>query len=391
MITLSAARARARKRVDRYLRDWAAFGGADAEFTVPLNPPTERTVLADTGAAIAWSREWRDVDGVEWATRQWPSVGAQRVPERVVLRGADAIAAFAGRAEARDWRALHGRAARLRDAFLDRAVDDEHGAALSLALAGAIRTHWRPILGLDEADFVRLVDVVLWFVAYPASGWRIRQLPIRGIDTKWLARHRAVVTGLHLAVTERASLGLTASPNLVRVRILDPRMRPGGLCDIAAPAEELAVLDIRPEKVFVFENLESVLAMPDLSDAVVIHGGGYGVDDRLRRIPWVVDGRVSYWGDLDSHGFAILNQLRSVCPDAESVLMDEATLLAFRDLWVPEPDPATGTFGLLTDAEQLTLDRVRAEGNVRMEQERITWRYAMAELLRAGALEQQPG
>lgn len=392
MVTLAAARARARKRVERDLRDWAAFGGADAELTVPLNPPTERAVLADTGAAIAWSRGWRDVEGTEWTTRQWPSAGAQRVPERVVLHGADAIAAFAGRTESRAWRTLDERSARLRAALLDevalfdKAADEESGAARWSALAGAIRTHGRTILGLDEADFVRLVDVVLWFVAHPASGWRIRQLPIRGIDTKWLAHHRAIVAGLHLAVTGRASLGLTAAPNLVRLRILGPRLRPGGLCDISAPAEELARLDIRPATVFVFENLESVLAMPDLPDAVVIHGAGYGVDDRLRNIPWALNGRVHYWGDLDSHGFAILNQLRSVCPDAQSVLMDEATLLAFRDLWVPEPDPATGTFGLLTQAEQSTLDRLRSEGNVRMEQERITWQFAMAELSAASGI-----
>jgi len=145
------------------------------------------------------------------------------------------------------------------------------------------------------------------------------------------------------------------------------------------------MLDIQPENVFVFENLESVLAMPDLPGAVVIHGAGYGVDDRLRNIPWALTSPLSYWGDLDSHGFAILNQLRSVCPDARSVLMDEATLLAFRDLWVPEPGPATGVFGLLTDAEQSALDRLRAEGNVRMEQERITWQFALAELRRVDA------
>lgn len=306
MVTVTAARERARKRVDRDLRDWAASGGASAEFTVPLNPPTERAVLVDTGAAIAWSREWRDVEGTEWAVRQWPSVGAQRVPERVVLHGADAIAAFAGRTEARAWRTLNGRAARLRTALLDGAVDEE--PELSVTLASAIRTHGRTVLGLDEADFVRLVAAVLWFVAHPASVWRIRQLPIRGIDTKWLARHRAVVTGLHVAVTGRASLGLTAAPNLVRVRILDPRLRPGGLGDISAPAEELARLDIQPENVFVFENLESVLAMPDSPGAVVIHGAGYGVDDRLRDIPWVLNGRVNCWDDLDSHGFAILEQ-----------------------------------------------------------------------------------
>ena len=385
MVTLSAARERARKRVDRDLRDWAAFGGVDAEFTVPLNPPTERTVLADTGAAIAWAREWRDIDGTEWTTRQWSSAGAQRVPERVVLHGAEAIAAFAGQSEARAWRTLNDRATRLCEAFLDAAVDEEPDAALPIALAGAIRTHGRTVLGLDDADFTRLVDVVLWFVARPVSGWRIRQLPIRGIDTKWLVRHRAVVTGLHFAITGHATLGLTAAPSLVRVRILDPRMRPNGLCDISAPAEELARIEIQPETAFVFENLESVLAMPDMPGAVVFHGAGYGVDVRLRDIPWALASQVRYWGDLDSHGFAILNQLRSVCPGAQSVLMDEATLLAFRDLWVPESDPATGVFGLLTDAERCTLDRLRAEGNVRMEQERITWQYALVELQRVSA------
>ena len=35
-----------------------------------------------------------------------------------------------------------------------------------------------------------------------------------------------------------------------------------------------------------------------------------------------------YWGDLDTHGFAILNRLRECFPHARSMLMDRATLLA---------------------------------------------------------------
>jgi hypothetical protein len=49
---------------------------------------------------------------------------------------------------------------------------------------------------------------------------------------------------------------------------------------------------------------------------------------------------VHYWGDLDSHGFAILDQLRAHLPHAQALLMDAATLHAHRAQWVPEPAPA---------------------------------------------------
>ena len=68
---------------------------------VVLHPPNERAVLADQAGAIAWVRSWRGVSGegveVHWTRRQWASVGAQDVPERLAIRGADAVARFAGR------------------------------------------------------------------------------------------------------------------------------------------------------------------------------------------------------------------------------------------------------------------------------------------------------
>jgi len=120
--------------------------------------------------------------------------------------------------------------------------------------------------------------------------------------------------------------------------------------------------------------------MPELPGAVVVHGGGYAAP-RLGGIPWIQAGRVVYWGDLDSDGFAILHALRSGCTDVTSVLMDEETLLAYRDLWVPEPKAAAGTYSTLTAGEQRVLERIRSEGNVRLEQERIAWEVALAKLL----------
>lgn len=87
-----------------------------------------------------------------------------------------------------------------------------------------------------------------------------------------------------------------------------------------------------------------------------------------------------HWGDLDSNGFAILNRLRSWHADVTSVLMDVDTLLADEDLWLPEPTPHRGALERLAPAEARALERLRDEGHVRLEQERLPWESALSAL-----------
>jgi len=373
-VTVLQARERARKRVLLDQRDWAAYGDEHAVLEIVLHPPTERAALEDQAAAIAWVHTWRAISAadVRWGDRQWSRVGSQSVPERCVLNGADAIAAFAGWEPGRDWVLLRSRAAALRAEF--------PGAPEALSVA--IRTHGLALQRMSEADFSTLMPVVAWLVEHPSSGSRIRQLPIRGIDTKWLEAHRSVVEGLHSAVSSRPSLGLLMPPDRVRVLFLDPALAPGGLTDVTAPVEQLGSLDLTPRVVFVFENLETMFSMPEVPGAVVVHGSGYAAS-RLRTIPWLQSAHIVYWGDLDSDGFAILHALRLSCASVTSVLMHEDVLLAYRDLWVPEPKAARGTYPMLTAGEQQTLGRIRSEGNVRLEQERIPWDVALPALLAA--------
>ncbi|EPR75027.1 hypothetical protein ADILRU_2564 [Leifsonia rubra CMS 76R] len=392
MVTVAEAQQRARKMVEGSQRQWAATGGETVRLEVVLHPPTERTVQLDVVGAIAWTQSWRELAStdpsadVTWTDRQWPSAGRQSVPQRCVLVGADVIAAFAGSGVARSWRTLRDRAARLRAEFSCAADFPSADPEKALdALAAAIRTHAGKLQLLPEKDFETLIPVISWLAEHPTSGWRIRQLPIRGIDTKWLERHRSIVEGLHTAVTGRSSLGLLASPTQLRVRFLDPTMRPGGMSDVSASVDELAALDIVPHVVFVFENLETVLAMPETPGAVVVHGSGYAAP-RLGAIPWIRNGEVIYWGDLDSDGFSILHALRSGCPDVTSVLMDDETLFAYRDLWVPETKPAAGVYPSLTPTELRTLEHIRSEGNVRLEQERIDWQFALGKLRDAAGI-----
>lgn len=67
------------------------------------------------------------------------------------------------------------------------------------------------------------------------------------------------------------------------------------------------------------------------------------------------------------------------------MLMNEDVLIEHRDLWVPEPTPATGEFSHLLPEERAVIARLREFGNVRLEQERLTWPTCVEEL-RSAAL-----
>lgn len=369
------ARIRADKKYQQNFGRWAAAAARLSSDEVParaldmpLHPPSEAQALAHGRAAVDWVASWKDVPGTVWGSRQWASLGRQSVPERLVLNTPADVARFCGRES--HWNRITLRLSALIDLPLP-------GNAPAFAAAAA-----RSAGGMAElpaADFDRLLGVLDWLRSNPDSGLYIRQLPIRGVDGKWVGAHRGLVERLHAAATGASSLGLAAAPELIRIRFLDPDLAPGGLGDLAAPAASLAALEISPRTVFVFENLESVVAMPAVPGAVVIHGSGYAVD-RIARIPWAGKAHIVYWGDLDSHGFAILNRIRATGLPISTVLMELATLERFEDLCVTEAKPATGTFSHLQPAELDMMALLAARGHLRLEQERVEWGYALSRL-----------
>ncbi|KAB1659684.1 hypothetical protein F8O01_05355 [Pseudoclavibacter chungangensis] len=370
-VSVDRLRERARRLLLRDGNSWAATGDEAALLELPLHPPSERAALADPTAARAWTDSWLRAASelpieVSWISRNWARLGAQELPERVVVRGPGRIAAVAGTAQAHDWLALRDRLLALRELI---------GPGDDVVLA--LRSHARTIAALSSTDVERLHGVLRWLRDNPASGRAVRELPIRGVHTKWIEARRGLVEALHRLMSNEPGLGLREPTPLVRMRVLDERLAPGGLTDLSVPVDDLAALPLRPERVFVFENLASVLAMPPVPGAVVLDGGGHRVH-LIARLPWAQE--VTYWGDLDSHGFAILHRLRALGVRSTSALMDTETLLAHRDLWVAEDSPSIAALPLLTGEEEATLRRLGSEGNVRLEQERIPWPYALARL-----------
>jgi hypothetical protein len=225
-----------------------------------------------------------------------------------------------------------------------------------------------------------------------------RQIDVPGVHSKFIeSRRRLLGELLDLVLPAEAvdaqalgaqgfeqRYGLLAKPALVRFRILDPRLRVAGLDDVSTPAAQFARLDFAVSRVFITENEINGLAFPDTPDSLVVFGLGYGVE-RLAQVPWLRDKSVFYWGDLDTHGFAILDSLRGVLPGACSFLMDRETLLAHQSLWVEEPEPTHKPLDRLTPGEQALYQDLCADRlgpRVRLEQERISFGHLQRALVR---------
>ncbi len=253
----------------------------------------------------------------------------------------------------------------------------------------------KPLLLLEHADsWERVLSVLGWFKEHRRAGIYIRQIDVRGVDTKFVESHKGLLVELLDLVLSpetvdptagrrfEARYGLRAKPPLVRFRILDSKHRIAGLSDLTTTVSELARLELPVRRVFITENEINGLAFPDFADSAVFFGMGYTLD-RLADIPWLTAKDLHYWGDIDTHGFAILDRLRASFPAARSLLMNRETLLEHGPLWVTESSRHLGPLARLTLEENALYEELAADRlgkSVRLEQERIAYGWVEAAL-----------
>jgi hypothetical protein len=373
------------KAQNRYRSVWrdALLGADPGVYTVALDPPSASAVTARAGDVAAWLTRWR-----QWAA-QHPDVtlrtrtirtkfGAQPIhthldiPDTAVLAGLN------------PGTASHWQRARAR---WDQLRPHQPGQKVRPLLAR--------IVDLDNYDFTTLLSATAWFRAHPRSGLTVRSVPIPGMHTKWLARHRGMVLACLGASTDSSqftettgdsdpvdiptgdldALGLRPLPREMSVVLADPVLRAavGGLRQISAPVDELARLQIHPDAVLIVENKEPALAWSDTAGLVVIHSLGNHLDV-LSGLPWIRQDRCWYWGDLDRHGFTILSRARTMVPQLASLLMAPGDIETYRSLGVEEDldryDQPDSTLSL-AEASALAALQLTNGKFLRTEQERI--------------------
>jgi len=357
------------------LRD-AVFGESRFPLRLSLKTPDSADITERFEAVRAWAAALAGAPlRIEWQEVRHRVQGMQRLPASAWVDTIEDALGWLGRR--REWDRFQ--------ALLAATRQDE-----------PVLVPWlgkRPLQALELADaWPRLLAVVGWLAAHPRPGIYLRQVDLPGVHSKFIEAHRAVLgelldLALPAAVIDAdrsgvsqfaARYGFAEKPVRIRLRVLDAGNRAfaGAICpDVTLDADSFAGLALGVRHVFITENETNFLAFPKMRDAIVIFGAGYGWD-ALARSRWLEACAINYWGDIDTHGFAILDQLRSHFPHVRSLLMDRATLDAHMISWGEEDKPAVADLHRLTPEERALYDDLRdnrIRPKLRLEQEHVSF------------------
>jgi len=375
----------------RLLEAWLKgryFGDPETDaFRFPLKGPTAAESLHDFDTVRRWTEEWAAhaereagtgavLEWKEWDHRQ---LGKNRIPVALSFSSLDNLARYLKRHKELDaWRT---------------------GRSLILTRFPSLEPWVRkqPLAILENANNLDLLLALTdWYLANQNSGMYLRQVPVRRVDTKFIEQNRAVLRQWwSLLVPEIAMppsysfeerFGFLSKPELIRFRILDANSVLSPYTDLTVPAEEFARAPLPFSRILIVENDITALSLPSIPDAAVIFGRGYGFTG-LAKSAWLHEKKIWYWGDLDTNGFCILDQLRASFPSARSFLMDRDTFIDNRDKWVTEIKPAIRGLPRLTESESSLYRDLHEnrfdfslDGFPRLEQELIPWKSVISAL-----------
>jgi hypothetical protein len=343
--------------------------GQDWEpLSITVRGPSARQIGEHLAEVRQWAAEWAEAARgplrVEYKQVGGRDFGVNSIPGRVWLDGYDDA-----------W------------ALLNVRPDVRRLTGLIEAACGTRLIPWltgHPMRALRLADaWGRLLATVRWIEQRQVPGMYLRQVDVPGVDTKFIERHKGVLAELldvqldpsrvvPAAPDFAGRYGFLRRPGYVRFRVAGGFR---GFSELSVRTDEFTAAPDGITRAYVIENEITYLAFPVQPAAMVIFGGGYAVPV-LEPLGWLAGLEAVYWGDIDTHGFAILDRLRRHLPHARSMLMDRATLLGHRDHWATEPSPTGAALDRLDPAESaLYADLISNAyaGSVRLEQERISF------------------
>ena len=158
-------------------------GGDAWSLEVNLGTPTENQALKQVEDVRAWVAAWQSWHGLgslAWSDRRWRTLGTQRMPEKLVFNEPAEVAYWIGEGER--WH----RAQQRYQALIDR------WPRLASELAG----HFNMLADYSDVDYRRLLDMIAWITQHPSSNLYPRQLPVSGLDSKWLEKRKGLVADL---------------------------------------------------------------------------------------------------------------------------------------------------------------------------------------------------
>lgn len=379
MITLEEIKQKAQRVYRAFLQSWIrgepyipltfSVGKLPSDF-VPLRTAVQE-LQAQSKAVIGYGYS------IEWQQHQKRSLKIQTLPTRIILETATDFLRLIDK----ESEFLHFQ----QDVTLIREQVPQLEDWMLRSPKKVIEYH---------SDWLSLLTVCRYFLEHPRPGLYMRELPL-SVHTKYVEEHIGILrelleqllpsdTIIPDAPTFQQRFGLREEEPLIHARFLDNQLekRYGiPLRELCTPRSQFVRLDLRVQHCMITENKMTFLTLPELPDTFALHGGGFKVSG-LGAISWLRECLILYWGDLDAQGFQILSQLRAIFPHVVSLMMDEATLQAFSDFCVAGMPCSVRQLPYLTLEEHSLFLRL-TEGNIRLEQERISHAYALEHMYRA--------
>ena len=229
---------------------------------------------------------------------------------------------------------------------------------------------------------------------YEPNRYYVRQLPLP-VHTKFLEERSSLLISLLTVIKPallqpvettiskqdwRKRLGLLVPEPMIRTRALDDALRLDGKHDDFGLPLSAFARHIQPaRRIVICENLLNFLTFPQMPNAVTIWSGGGFQIECLADVAWLREKQILYWGDLDAHGFQILNQCRKYFPKTQAILMEQATFEAHAHLVSEGEETKASQLPHLT-TEELALFNLLKQNNWRVEQERLNREWVKEKL-----------
>ncbi|MDX2173853.1 MAG: DUF2220 family protein [Bacteroidota bacterium] len=235
-----------------------------------------------------------------------------------------------------------------------------------------------------------LINVCNYFLKTPKPYLYIRELPIE-VHTKFVESNKGIITSLlNFLISEfvnkeektfETRFNLKLPESLIRFKLLDTNLSGNyfsGVDDISIPVSQFENIKLPISRVIIVENkttLNTFLTLPPLNATMAIYGGGRAVSF-LKNVKWLDEVKILYWGDIDAHGLAILNQFKEYFPNTQSILMDKITLDNFKEFQVMGTNMEDTLLKHL-NSDELEFYRYLRINRIRLEQEKVSNDYVL--------------
>ncbi|MDR2458258.1 MAG: DUF2220 family protein, partial [Clostridiales Family XIII bacterium] len=299
-------------------------------FSIVTRLCNEKEYLQRVNSIQKWRENWENFVkkndlNLKYITKIWPNMGKTHIPNQVDFGNIINILTFIDKKF--EYNKLKERFYKLVHNFpiLNTNFEVIYNEILNFNL-------------YKDNDFELLINVLIYFKRNPQSNLYPRQLPIRGIHTKWIETRATSIKKIWQAITQVEEqdfylcCGLKnpkIENNNIHLKFLDTNLRSqfSGLNGISCNYIDFCNLNLNVKNIFIVENKQVGLSFGELPNSMVIYGLGESLS-LLKDAKWLNNAsKLVYWGDIDTYGLHILAQARAFFPNIQSLLMDKETFL----------------------------------------------------------------